>query len=61
MIKIIISVVFVFACLILLYRLVVAAYWHVQGMKLRRHLDMFDDKNTDFIVDTTFKEKDENN
>ena len=65
MIKIIISVVVpvvvVLACIILLYRLVVAAYWHVQGMKLRRHLDLFDDKNPDFIVDTSFKEKDDNN
>lgn len=61
MIKIIISVLFVVVALIALYRLVVAAYWHVQGMKLRRHLDMFDDKNPDFIVDTSFKEKDDNN
>ncbi len=42
MIKIIISVLFVIAALILLYRLVVSAYWRVQGMKLRRHLDLFD-------------------
>ena len=61
MIKIIISVLFVIAALILLYRLVVAAYWHVQGMKLRRHLDLFDNKNPDFIVDTSFKEKEDNN
>ena len=61
MIKIIISVLFVIAALIALYRLVVAAYWHVQGMKLRRHLDMFDDKNADFVVDTSFNEKDDNN
>lgn len=61
MIKIIIFVLFVVVALIALYRLVVAAYWHVQGMKLRRHLDMFDDKNPDFIVDTSFKEKDDNN
>ena len=60
MIKIIISVLIFIVSLILLYRLVVAVYWHVQGMKLRRHLDMFDDKNPDFIVDTSFKEKDEN-
>lgn len=61
MIKIIISVLFVIAALIILYRLVVAAYWHVQGMKLRRHLDLFDNENPDFIVDTSFKEKDDNN
>lgn len=61
MIKIIISVLFVIACIILLYRLVVAAYWHVQGMKLRRHLDLFDKDNPDFIVDTSFKEKEDNN
>lgn len=61
MIKIIISVLFVIACIILLYRLVVAAYWHVQGMKLRRHLDLFDKNNPDFIVDTSFKEKEDNN
>ena len=61
MIKIVISVLFVIAVLILLYRLIVAAYWHVQGMKLRRHLDMFDDKNPDFIVGTSFTEKDDNN
>lgn len=60
MIKIIISVLFVIAALIVLYRLIVAAYWHFQGMKLRRHLDMFDDKNPDFIIDTSFKEKEEN-
>ena len=60
MIKIIISVLFVIVSLIALYRLVVAVYWHVQGMKLRRHLDMFDDKNPDFIIDTSFKEKDDN-
>ena len=60
MVKIIISVLFVVAALILLYRLFVAAYWHVQGMKLRRHLDMFDDKNPDFIVNTSFKEKEDN-
>lgn len=61
MIKIIIFVLFVLAVIILLYRLIVAAYWHVQGMKLRRHLDLFDDKNPYFIVDTSFKEKDDNN
>lgn len=61
MIKIIISVLFVIAVLIALYRLVVAAYWHVQGMKLRRHLDLFDKENPDFIVDTSFKEKEDNN
>lgn len=61
MIKIIISVLFVIAALILLYRLVVAAYWHVQGMKLRRHLDLFDNKNPDFIIDTSFKEEKDNN
>lgn len=59
MIKIIISVFFVIVALILLYRLFVAAYWHVQGMKLRRHLDMFDKENPDFITDTFFKEKEE--
>ena len=47
MIKIIISVLCILACLILLYRFVVAAYWHVQGMKLRRHLDLFDEENPD--------------
>lgn len=61
MIKIIISVLFVIAALILLYRLVVATYWHVQGMKLRRHLDLFDEENPDFVVDTSFKEKEDNN
>lgn len=61
MIKIIISVLFVIAALIALYRLVVAAYWHVQGMKLRRHLDLFDTENPDFVVDTSFKEKEDNN
>ena len=61
MIKIIFSVLFVIAALIALYRLVVAAYWHVQGMKLRHHLYMFDDKNPDFIIDTSFKEKEEEN
>lgn len=61
MIKIIISVLFVIATLILLYRLVVATYWHVQGMKLRRHLDLFDKENSDFVVDTSFKEKEDNN
>lgn len=61
MIKIIVSVLFVIAALILLYRLVVATYWHVQGMKLRRHLDLFDKENPDFIVDTSFKEKEDNN
>lgn len=65
MIKIIISVVVpvvvVLACIILFYRLVVAAYWHFQGMKLRRHLDLFDKENPDFIVDTSFKEKEDNN
>ena len=60
MIKIIISVLFVIAALIALYRVIVAAYWHVQGMKLRRHLDLFDNKNPDFIVDTSFKEKEDN-
>ena len=60
MIKIVISVLFVIVAFILLYRLVVAAYWHVQGMKLRRHLDMFDKENSDFIVDTSFKEKEDN-
>lgn len=54
MIKIIISVLFVIVALIALYRLVVAAYWHVQGMKLRRHLDLFDKENSDFVVDTSF-------
>ena len=61
MIKIIISVLFVIASLILLYRLFVATYWHVQGMKLRRHLDLFDKENPDFVVDTSFKEKEDNN
>lgn len=61
MIKIVISAFFVIAALILLYRLVVSAYWRVQGMKLRRHLDLFDNKNPDFIVDTSFKEKEDNN
>lgn len=61
MIKIIISVLFVIAALIALYRIIVAAYWHVQGMKLRRHLDLFDNKNPDFIEDTSFKEKEDNN
>lgn len=61
MIKIIISVLFVIASLIILYRLVVAVYWHVQGMKLRRHLDLFDKENPDFVVDTSFKEKEDNN
>ena len=60
MIKIIISVLFVISALIALYRLIVAAYWHVQGMKLRRHLDLFDKENPDFIVDTSFKEKEDN-
>ena len=59
MIKIIISILFVIVAFVLLYRLVVAVYWYVQGMKLRRHLDMFDDKNPDFIIDTSFKEKEE--
>lgn len=61
MIKIIISVLLVIAALIALYRLIVAVYWHVQGMKLRRHLDIFDKDNPDYIVDTSFKEKDDNN
>lgn len=61
MIKIMISVILVVLALIILYRLVVAAYWHVQGMKLRRHLDLFDNKNPDFVVDTSFKEKEDNN
>lgn len=61
MIKIIISVLFVIAALILLYRLVVSVYWNVQGMKLRRHLDMFDKENPDFVIDTSFKEKENNN
>lgn len=59
MIKIIISVLFVIAAFILLYRLVVATYWHVQGMKLRRHLDMFDKENADFIV-SSFEDKENN-
>lgn len=49
MIKIIISVLFIIASLILIYRLVVAAYWHVQGVKLRRNLDKLDIDFTDFI------------
>ena len=57
MIKIIISVLFVIAALILLYRLVVAVYWHVQGMKLRRHLDMFDKENSDIIIDSFCQDK----
>ena len=61
MIKIVISVLFVLVALILLYRLFVAAYWRVQGMKLRRHLDLFDKENPDFVVDTYFKEKEEDN
>ena len=61
MIKIIISVLFVIVALIALYRLVVAVYWHVQGMKLRRHLDLFDKESPDFIIDTSFKEKEDNN
>ena len=61
MIKIIISVLFVLAVIILLYRLIVSAYWHVQGMKLRRHLDLFDKEIPDFVVDTSFKEKEDNN
>ena len=61
MIKIVISVLFVIVSLIILYRLVVSAYWHVQGMKLRRYLDLLDDKNPDFVVDTSFKEKEDNN
>ena len=60
MIKIIISVIFVIVALIALYRLVVAVYWHVQGMKLRRHLDLFDKENPDFLVDSSFKEKEDN-
>ncbi len=60
MVKIIISVLFVIAAFILLYRLVVAAYWHVQGMKLRRHLDLFDNKNPDYVIDGSFKEKEDN-
>lgn len=60
MIKIIISVIFVIALLVLIYRLVVAAYWHVQGMKLRRHLDMFDKENSDFVVDGSFQDKEKN-
>lgn len=60
MIKIIISVLFVIAALILLYRLVVAAYWHVQGMKLRRHLDMFDKENSDIIIDSFCQDKESN-
>lgn len=60
MIKIIISVLFVIAALIGLYRLVVAVYWHAQGMKLRRNLDLFDKESPDFIVDTSFKEKEDN-
>lgn len=61
MIKIIISVLFVIAALIVLYRLIVSAYWHVQGMKLRRHLDLFDKENPDFVVNTSFKEKEDDN
>ena len=57
MIKIIISVLFVIAILVLIYRLVVAAYWHVQGMKLRRHLDMFDKENSDFVIDVSANDK----
>lgn len=60
MIKIIISVLFVIAALILLYRLVVAAYWHVQGMKLRRHLDMFDKENSDIIIDSFCQDEESN-
>lgn len=61
----IISVLFIVASilvsLVFIYRIVVAAYWHVQGMKLRRHLDLFDKESPDFIVDTSFKEKEDNN
>lgn len=60
MIKIIVSVLFVIVALILLYRLVVAAYWHVQGMKLRRHLDMFDKENSDIIIDSFCQDKESN-
>ena len=57
MIKIIISVLFVIAILVLIYRLVVAAYWHVQGMNLRRHLDMLDKENSDFVIDVSANDK----
>lgn len=60
MIKIIISVLFIIASLILVYRLVVAAYWHVQGMKLRRHLDIFDKDNSDVIIDSFCQDEEKN-
>ena len=51
MIKIIISVLFVIVALILLYRLFVSAYWHVQGVKLRRNLDKLGKNYTDTIIE----------
>lgn len=57
MIKIVISILFVLACIVLLYRFIVAAYWHVQGVKLRRNLDKLGKNFTDVIIEEYCEEE----